>query len=85
MRTLGTWEWLIVGFLAIAVTWRFWPKSWRFIPHVRFSVRWLMVTVLVVGLICGGFARWYAREAQRQADLRRAWEIEVPPFPAADK
>src|SRR4051794_40079199 len=64
---LGTWEWLIVVFLATAATWRFWPKSWRIIPHVRFSVRGLMVAVLVVGLICGGFAHWYARRARRQA------------------
>jgi hypothetical protein len=63
---MGTWEWLIIVFLAIAVAWRFWPKSWRFTPRVRFSVRWLMIAVLVVGLICGGFARWYARQARRQ-------------------
>jgi hypothetical protein len=34
---------------------------------VRFSVRWLIVTVLVVGLICGVVARWRGREARRQA------------------
>src|SRR5947209_15969396 len=67
MRMLGIWEWLIVVFLATAMAWRFWPKSWRIIPHKRFSVRWLMVAVLVVGLTCGGFARWYARQARRQA------------------
>jgi len=59
---LVTWEWLIVVFLAAAVTWRFWPKSWWIIPRVQFSVRWLMVAVLVVGMICGGLARWYARQ-----------------------
>jgi hypothetical protein len=63
----GTWESVIAVFFVAAVTWRLWPKSWRVIPHVRFSVRWLMVAVLVVGLICGGFARWYARRAQQQA------------------
>ena len=65
MRMLDRWGWLIV-FLATAVTWRFWPKTWRIIPHARFSVRWLMVAVLVVGLICGGFARWYTRQLWRQ-------------------
>jgi hypothetical protein len=61
------WEWLIVVFLCTAVAWRFWPKSWRVLPGVRFSLRWLMVAVLVVGLICGGFARWHARRTHRQA------------------
>jgi hypothetical protein len=70
---LGPWEWLIALVLALVlatvVAWRFWPKSWRVIPGMRFSIRWLMVAVLVVGLICGGFARWYARRAQMQARI----------------
>jgi hypothetical protein len=61
---LGPWEWLIAIVLATAVAWRFWPKSWRVIPGVRFPLRWLMVAVLVVGQICGGFARWQALIAQ---------------------
>jgi hypothetical protein len=64
---LGTWEWLIFAALATAVIWLFWPKSWRIIPHARFSVRWLMVAVLVIGVLCGGAARWYSRELRRQS------------------
>lgn len=32
----------------------------------RFTIRRLMVVVLVVGLICGAFAQWYARQLRRQ-------------------
>src|SRR4051794_19439447 len=71
MRTPGTWESLIIAALVLVVAWRFWPRSWRIIPQMRFSVRWLMVAVLAVGLTCGGFARWYARRAQRQALISR--------------
>jgi hypothetical protein len=37
------------------------------ITGTRFSIRWLMVVVLVAGLVCGLFARWYSRELRRQA------------------
>jgi hypothetical protein len=42
------------------------PKPRRFITRVRFSVRWLMVAVLVAGLICGAFADWRTRQLRRQ-------------------
>jgi hypothetical protein len=63
---LGTWEWLIAVFFVALVTWRFWPNSWRIFPRLRFSVRWLMAAVLVVGVICGGLARWYAFHLRQQ-------------------
>src|SRR5262249_56063454 len=38
-----------------------------FVGRVGFSVRGLLGGVRGAGLVCGGFARWYARRAQRQA------------------
>ncbi len=78
MAMLGTSEWLILGVVAFALAWRFWPKSWPIALRPRFSLRWLLVAVLVIGLICGGLARWYAREARRRAllaELRTQQEL----------
>jgi hypothetical protein len=36
-------------------------------PRVRFTVRALMLAVLLVGLLCGGLARWNARRLRQQA------------------
>ena len=44
----------------------FWPKSRRLVSRMRFSIRWLIVAVLVTGLTCGGLIRWYIQQRWRQ-------------------
>src|SRR5689334_1249269 len=70
MNSIGTAEKLVLAsvvVLLVAVSaWRLRPRPSGPGSRVRFSLRWLMAAVLVVGLLCGELVRWRALEARRR-------------------